>query len=74
MYVLCRCSQCSIRHWWWVPIVAPMLGGAIAGFVYWLFIEAHHTMELEDKQPTSEDGSKKESAIAASNSQMETAA
>jgi uncharacterized membrane protein len=51
-----------------------MVGGAIAGFVYWLFIEAHHTMELEDKQPTSEDGSKKESAIAASNSQMETAA
>ena len=42
----CRCSQCSIRHWWWVPIVAPMVGGAIAGFVYWFFIEAHHTRKL----------------------------
>ena len=40
--MICRCSQCSIRHWWWVPIVAPMVGGAVAGFVYWFFIEAHH--------------------------------
>ena len=39
----CRCSNCSIRHWWWVPVVAPMVGGAIAAFVYWFFIEAHHT-------------------------------
>ena len=37
-----RCSQCSIRHWWWVPIIAPMLGGIIAAFVYWFLIEAHH--------------------------------
>ena len=42
----CRCSQCSIRHWWWVPVVAPMVGGAIAGFVYWFFIEAHHAPKL----------------------------
>ena len=37
-----------------------MVGGAIAGFVYWFFIEAHHTsLEPEDKQPSSdpEDGS-----------------
>ena len=26
-----------------MPIIAPMVGGAIAGFVYWFFIEAHHT-------------------------------
>jgi uncharacterized membrane protein len=51
-----------------------MVGGAIAGFVYWFFIEAHHTKELEDKQPTSEDGSKRENAIATSDPQMETAA
>ena len=25
-----------------MPIVAPMVGGAIAGFVYWFFIDAHH--------------------------------
>ena len=45
-----RCSQCSIRHWWWVPIIAPMLGGAIAAFVYWLLIEAHH--KSKDSSPT----------------------
>ena len=27
--------------------MAPMLGGAIAAFVYWFFIEAHHTPEVE---------------------------
>ena len=51
--MICRCSQCSIHHWWWVPIVAPMVGGAIDGFICWFYIEAHHTMKLEDKQPTS---------------------
>ena len=38
-----------------------MLGGAIAAFVYWFFIEAHHTMELEDEQPpTPTDGPQEE--------------
>lgn len=36
------CSNCSIRHWWWVPLVAPMIGGALAAFVYWFLIDAHH--------------------------------
>ena len=41
-----------------------MVGGAIAAFVYWFFIEAHHTsLEPEDKQPNSdpEDGSQEDS-------------
>ncbi len=32
-----------------MPIVAPMVGGAIAGLVYWFFIEAHHTPKLSAK-------------------------
>ena len=44
----CRCSQCSIRHWWWVPIVAPIVGGAVAAFIYWLFIDAHHIRDDQD--------------------------
>jgi MIP family channel proteins len=37
------CDFCGvIRHWWWVPIVAPMVGGLFAAFFYWFFIEAHH--------------------------------
>lgn len=27
--------------WWWVPIVAPCLGGVLGGFVYDLFITRH---------------------------------
>jgi MIP family channel proteins len=29
--------------WWWVPIVAPCLGGVLGGLVYDLFITRHHT-------------------------------
>ena len=51
-----------------------MVGGAIAGFVYWFFIEAHHTMDLEDKQPTSEDGAKEDNVAANNDPHLETAA
>jgi len=26
------------NHWWWVPIVAPLVGGALGGFLYDFFI------------------------------------
>ena len=39
---VCRCSQCPMKVWWLVPLIAPMIGGAIAAPVYWLFIEANH--------------------------------
>lgn len=31
--------------WWWVPVVAPCMGGVLGGFVYDLFITKHHPEE-----------------------------
>ena len=28
--------------WWWVPIVGPLIGGVLGGFVYDAFITRHH--------------------------------
>ncbi|XP_030574992.1 aquaporin-9b [Archocentrus centrarchus] len=28
--------------WWWIPVVGPMVGGAVGAGVYALFIELHH--------------------------------
>ena len=32
-------------HWWWVPIVAPCLGGLLGGLAYDLLITRHHPPE-----------------------------
>ncbi|XP_007439007.1 aquaporin-9 [Python bivittatus] len=29
-------------HWWWVPVVGPMVGAAVGTATYMLFIELHH--------------------------------
>ncbi|XP_077149908.1 aquaporin-3-like [Ranitomeya variabilis] len=29
-------------HWWWVPVVGPMIGGVIGTFLYELLIGIHH--------------------------------
>lgn len=31
------------NNWWWVPIVAPMLGGVLGALTYMIFIEVHHS-------------------------------
>ncbi|XP_054858366.1 aquaporin-9 [Eublepharis macularius] len=31
------------NHWWWVPIVGPMVGAGLGAAVYVLFISLHHT-------------------------------
>nr|XP_060611794.1 aquaporin-9 [Anolis sagrei ordinatus] len=31
------------NHWWWVPLVAPMVGAALGAALYILFIELHHS-------------------------------
>jgi MIP family channel proteins len=35
----------AYNHWWWVPIVGPLVGGVLGGFLYDLFIAKHHPPE-----------------------------
>ncbi|XP_060116057.1 aquaporin-9 [Heteronotia binoei] len=31
------------NHWWWVPVVGPMVGAGFGAAIYMLFIELHHS-------------------------------
>ena len=33
------------NHWWWIPIVGPLIGGVLGGFVYDLLITRFHPPE-----------------------------
>jgi glycerol uptake facilitator-like aquaporin len=33
------------HHWWWVPVVGPLIGGVLGGLVYDLLISRHHPKE-----------------------------
>lgn len=35
---LCR----SGNGWWWVPLIAPLIGGLLGGGVYKAMVEMHH--------------------------------
>lgn len=37
------------NHWWWVPVVAPCLGGALGGLVYDQLITRNHPILAEAK-------------------------
>lgn len=39
----------SGNGWWWVPLVAPPIGGVLGAGIYKAFVEMHH-------QPASEQG------------------
>lgn len=39
------------QHWWWVPILGPLIGGICGAFMYLVFIEMHHEpLEKEGKK------------------------
>jgi MIP family channel proteins len=33
--------------WWWVPIVGPLIGGVLGGWIYDLFITRHHPKQAD---------------------------
>ena len=38
------------NHWWWVPLVSPMIGGVLGGFVYVLLITKNHPAKVADSE------------------------
>ncbi|XP_004543135.2 aquaporin-9b [Maylandia zebra] len=41
--------------WWWIPVVGPMVGGAVGAGVYLIFIELHHPEPEKQEQNNVQD-------------------
>ena len=40
--ITCMCPPCRAGGcWWWIPVVGPMVGGAVGAFIYFLVVELH---------------------------------
>lgn len=49
---LCRAGN----GWWWVPLIAPLIGGPLGAGVYRAMVEMHHPPESEGREgPTKEE-------------------
>ncbi|KAM9311876.1 aquaporin-9 [Gastrophryne carolinensis] len=40
------------NNFWWIPVIGPMIGGALGGYIYILCIEVHHDTEEETIIPS----------------------
>ncbi|XP_060791490.1 aquaporin-7 isoform X2 [Neoarius graeffei] len=40
--------------WWWVPLVAPLVGGVTGAMTYKIFVEVFHPMPMDEKPEDSE--------------------
>ncbi len=38
------------NHWWWVPIVGPLVGGVLGGAIYDQLIARHHPAETKARE------------------------
>uniref|UniRef100_A0A3B3U0Z5 Aquaporin 10b n=1 Tax=Poecilia latipinna TaxID=48699 RepID=A0A3B3U0Z5_9TELE len=40
------------RGWWWVPLVAPCIGGLVGTLIYEMLVEVHHASLSPEDQPS----------------------